>query len=267
MAVGTEAFKNDDGEQEAKVKIWYELLYISVNISHYNRDLRNLNDANTLHELKESFGDDLTCVKFQPGSSSILATGSTDGLACVFDLNQMPDETEALRCVFNSGSSVNKVGFFGGNGTPASPDQYLYLMTHIETLSLWSLHTGGIVADLGDVRSVQSGIDYMIDCHFNRQKQTLTLACGSYEGSLYLANVSMKGLQMLHQEALGGHSSVVRSVLWDVAGSGDLITGGEDSRMIRWSHDNSRVEQRTVSTGKSTNSRLKQERSAPYRVQ
>ena len=77
----------------------------------------------------------MTQVRFHPEHASILCSGSTDGLACMFDIQHWQDEDDALLAVLNSESSVNKIGFFG----PQS--EYLWMTTHIETFRLWSLDT------------------------------------------------------------------------------------------------------------------------------
>lgn len=97
------------------------------------RDLRS--SSTILGSLSESLGDDVTQVEFHPTADSMLCTGSTDGLVCVFDLAQLSDEYEALASVLNTQSSVSQIGFYG----PAWEN--LYALTHIETMSLWSLQT------------------------------------------------------------------------------------------------------------------------------
>lgn len=88
-----------------------------------------------LVSIVESLGDDVTQTRFHPSLPNMLCSGSTDGLVCVFDTKALPNEDDALISVMNSESSVSRIGFFG------EYYEFLYLTTHIETLSLWSLHS------------------------------------------------------------------------------------------------------------------------------
>jgi len=90
-----------------------------------------LRNPSSLHaEFVESHNDDITQVKFHPTSPSRLITGSVDGLICNFDLKDF-NEYEELVGVINSGSSINRTGYFGPNA------EYIYCLTHNETFSLW----------------------------------------------------------------------------------------------------------------------------------
>lgn len=53
----------------------------------------------------ESHSDDVTAVRYHPERFNSLATGSTDGLLCLFDLLQ-PNEDDALIYSLNTESSV-----------------------------------------------------------------------------------------------------------------------------------------------------------------
>ena len=206
-------------------------------------------------------------------------SGSTDGLCCIFDFDRLSSsageedncETEYLQAVFNSGSSVSKAGFFGPDG------DYVYLMTHVETLSLWSLRTGALLSNLGDVRRPEimlpgdvphHQIDYMIDCWYEEKTTAsrLNLAAGSFDGSLMLFNLTLKGLQPLNMITAAHPDSVVRSVL-SVNGGNSLISGGEDSQLISWSTASSDHMQTAASSGppsKHSNNHARRQRTAPY---
>jgi WD repeat-containing protein 89 len=83
-----------------------------------------------LAEFIDSHNDDITQVKFHPISPSQLITGSVDGLICSFDLKNFKEDNELVG-VINSGSSINRAGYFGNA-------EYVYCLTHNETFSLWS---------------------------------------------------------------------------------------------------------------------------------
>ncbi|KAK3085898.1 hypothetical protein FSP39_010213 [Pinctada imbricata] len=78
----------------------------------------------------ESHEDDITQVCFHPSDPNKLATGSTDGLVCMFDISQ-DSEDDAILFTFNSDSSVSKVGWCGSEASN------LYCTTHIDTLHVW----------------------------------------------------------------------------------------------------------------------------------
>ena len=58
----------------------------------------------------ESHTDDITQTKFHPSRDHLLATGSTDGLVCIYDLNAA-SEDDALFSTMNTESSVNRLGW------------------------------------------------------------------------------------------------------------------------------------------------------------
>jgi hypothetical protein len=83
------------------------------------------------------------------------------------------DEEEALISVVNSGSSVNKAGYFGPNA------EYLYCLTHIETFSLHTLE-GDAICDFGDIRTIgATEVDYAIDCSYDANTQRFYMITGS----------------------------------------------------------------------------------------
>jgi len=83
-------------------------------------------------EFVESHNDDITHIQCHPTIPTQLISASTDGLVCNYSVEQF-DEDEAILSVINSGSSVNRAGYFGPNS------EYVYCLTHIETLSLHSI--------------------------------------------------------------------------------------------------------------------------------
>jgi hypothetical protein len=101
-----------------------------------------------------------------------LISASTDGLVNNYDVTEF-DEVEALISVVNSGSSVNKAGYFGPNA------EYLYCLTHIETFSLHTLE-GDVICDYGDVRQIGlTEVDYAIDCSYDPVTQRFFLITGN----------------------------------------------------------------------------------------
>ncbi|KAL3860612.1 hypothetical protein ACJMK2_010710 [Sinanodonta woodiana] len=86
--------------------------------------------AEVMGYYSESHQDDVTQVSFHPTDPDRMATGSTDGLICLFDLTQS-SEDDALLSTLNSQSSVAKIGWIGDNHTN------IYCVTHTNTLHVW----------------------------------------------------------------------------------------------------------------------------------
>ncbi|KAG9140521.1 hypothetical protein Leryth_022143 [Lithospermum erythrorhizon] len=62
--------------------------------------------------LKESHMEDVTQVQFVPGHQNKLISASVDGLMCLFDTGGDIND-DYLESVYNMGTSVGKIGFFG----------------------------------------------------------------------------------------------------------------------------------------------------------
>lgn len=72
--------------------------------------LFDVRECSTLATYTDSHRDDLTQVKFHPNKSNKLASGSTDGLINVFNVNE-PDEYDALEYCLNTESSVQTLNW------------------------------------------------------------------------------------------------------------------------------------------------------------
>ncbi|ORZ30122.1 WD40-repeat-containing domain protein [Catenaria anguillulae PL171] len=160
------------------------------------------------HSFTESLADDVTQLAFHPTVGNRLLSGSTDGIACVFDLNTW-DEDEDLVGSMQSGSSVHKLGWFGPTG------EYVWMTTHTETVMLWS-GEGDLVKDFGDVRQYSSEevpINYAVGFKYDEASQRLYLVTGSHEGALSILHVTMNELQLCFS-AGHAHSDVIRPFPW-----------------------------------------------------
>ncbi|KAL7749020.1 hypothetical protein RI367_005670 [Sorochytrium milnesiophthora] len=208
---------------------------LSRDASIHFYDMRTLSSgAHPAHTFSEVHADDVTRLRFHPERPAVLLSGSTDGLACVYDLQAAGfDEDEAAVAVLNSGSSVNLLGWFG-----PSLD-HICMTTHIETVSLWGAE-GTLLKDFGDVRTLAQNqfgitIDYVVDCHYDAAAQQLALIVGSHTGDLAIFQVQPDALQLSYAAPVGkAHHDVIRSVAWDVV-SGTMVSGGEDARLCQWS--------------------------------
>ncbi|XP_044127804.1 WD repeat-containing protein 89 [Bufo gargarizans] len=180
----------------------------------------------------ESHNDDITQVRFHPTNPSLVATGSTDGLVNVFDLNE-DNEDDALTSTCNSESSVNIIGWAGRD------DKQVYCLTHSEGFLWWDLNQVDTeepitLCKVEDMREHVSGchIDYLIAGFYNRGRDALLLLGGTQDGDISLLNCNFE--KVTHLKTLtGGHSTIVRSVYW--CGDDDsLISGGEDAQLLLW---------------------------------
>ncbi|CAB4444774.1 unnamed protein product [Rhizophagus irregularis] len=189
-------------------------------------DLRN--PSSVYAEFIESHNDDITQVKFHPISPTQLITGSVDGLICNFNLNSFKEDKDLVG-VINSGSSINRAGYFGNA-------EYVYCLTHNETFSLWGAPEADLLCDFGDIRqnSDQSlvRIDYAIDCQFDLSTGRLYLFTGSNTGDISMIHVNANELQLC-QTFNGAHSEIVRSICWNPQ-TNIFLTGGEDSKLCLW---------------------------------
>ncbi|XP_060608565.1 WD repeat-containing protein 89-like [Ruditapes philippinarum] len=168
-------------------------------------------------------------VCFHPSNANSLATGSMDGLACLFDISET-DEDEALSYTWNTCSTVAKLGWCGENFNN------VYCTTHIDTLHVWDSIEGDPVLEVTDLKDVlkgKDGIDYIVDC-LTSDKLELHLLAGQHSGELKIIELSRKGIPKVTCMLNGGHSSTVRCLHWN-SKEKMLVTGAEDSLLCLWS--------------------------------
>lgn len=180
----------------------------------------------------ESHSDDVTQVRFHPTNPSLVATGSTDGLVNVFDINES-NEDDALSSTCNSDSSVNVIGWAGRDY------KQVYCLTHDEGFVWWDLAQVDTeepitLCKVEDMRENISGcnMDYLIDGVYHERQNTLLLLGGSRSGNISVLNCDLG--KVTHLKTLtGGHTGTVRSVYW-CGGDDTVITGGEDAQLLVW---------------------------------
>ncbi|KAM3917978.1 WD repeat-containing protein 89 [Leptodactylus fuscus] len=192
----------------------------------------NTESREPLGSYSESHNDDITQVRFHPTNPSLVATGSTDGLVNVFDINEN-NEDDALTSTCNSDSSVNLIGWAGRDY------KQVYCLTHDEGFLWWDLAQVDTeepitLYKVEDIRENISGcnIDYLIDGFYHERQNTLLLLGGSHSGDISLLNCDLD--KVTHLKTLtGGHTATVRSLYW--CGRDDsLMTGGEDAQLLLW---------------------------------
>ncbi|TPX30223.1 hypothetical protein SmJEL517_g06160 [Synchytrium microbalum] len=189
-------------------------------------DVRNA--SQTLKVFTDVHSDDITQVKFHPTQSNIMLSGSTDGLLCLYQLDEALDEDESLYQVIKE-DSVHKAGFFGPSA------EYIYLTTHMETFSIWN-DEADVIVNYGQVKKISSPhltVDYLIDVSYSPEDQRLYLFTGSQTGNVGIFNSSLEGLELMYT-LNGGHNDIVRGVAWDSKNT--IVSGGEDGNICSWTN-------------------------------
>ncbi|KAI0047278.1 WD40 repeat-like protein [Auriscalpium vulgare] len=202
-------------------------------------DPRNPNAPLRVHSSTHS--EDITIVEFSPPSNpssshNVLLSASSDGLISLSNAEE-DDEDEAVMQVGNWGCSISQAGWIPR--TNAEPR--VWAASDMETFSAWSEELD-LLSDL-DIRSPSVHnqnrtwvTDYLIDCHAACQSG-LSVFTGSNEGDVALlrnANYFDRASPwQLERLWIGGHSGVVRTILWDEQAS-IVLSGGEDSKLHAW---------------------------------
>eukprot|EP00795_Rhopilema_esculentum_P001908 gene1908-16409_t len=204
--------------------------------------------------------DDITQVLFHPQNTSLMATGSTDGLVCLLDVG-CESENDMLLRVFNTESSVNKVGFFG----PAY--EYMFATTHIETVHFWACCSGdqlGVLKELRHEKECPCELDYIVDGFYHEPSQRLFFVVGTFRGQLKLLHVKLDGVE--HFQNLNAcHSATVRCVLFTMK-TNELLVGGEDGMMSLWAPQKTGNNTELPSKSTSKYTKKKKKELKPYKV-
>ncbi len=224
------------------------------------RDKRSI-----LGTYSQAHTNEVTRVRFQSlsGSNSVnrnttpfLVSGSEDGLACVFDTSQTTEEN-AITNILSIQSPVREVGFFG----PSS--EAIYCLTGSESLRLYHKDDAICRKDYGPQfreylshqlqqhetnnivhshpsttkrRSVCS-MDYLVDCHWDYERQELSMLAGCCKGDGTVFTVGEHVLSPV-SHLRGGHRGVIRA--WSSnSNRSSFFTVGEDARMCEWNDSSS----------------------------
>lgn len=198
----------------------------------YLWDIRKLNAERLLQTHMDMYTDshngEITQIQFSPLQTHQMATGSTDGLICLFDVSK-GNEDDALDSVLNTGSSVSQIGYFG----PKLAE--LYCLTHIETVQLWDTVEGSMTTHFTNPREengTEDKFDYFVNCMYCPTENQLYFVGGTNSGRLHVFDVKDSELEPVCP-LMGGHTSIVRCLQWDYK-SETLLTGGEDSIISCW---------------------------------
>lgn len=197
----------------------------------------DVRSTNLLGAYKESHSDDITQnnpfqvrqVQFHPAKADSLATGSTDGLVCVFDIGKN-NEQEALITTLNSESTVQRIGWCGSN------NEYLYCLTDVFSIMVWDAVESSTLIKFTNIRESlkedDCKVDYLVDCFYHTSLKSLLILGGTEVGEVSLLSAGRDRLHAIHTLP-GAHSGVVRCLNWDSQNE-VLVTGGEDSVVSVW---------------------------------
>ena len=178
--------------------------------------------------------DDITRIVFHPKDPRLLITGSTDGLVTVLNIKSqeedtalIQDEDTALMHTLNTESSVNIMGYFG----PSL--EFIYVITHIETFTIWKYMDGELLTSIIDLKKRSSecnNIDYVIDCIYHKMSERLFLVGGTQDGRIEILHINLDVIEP-YLSLNGGHSSIVRCITYQPQ---CLLTGAEDGMVCAW---------------------------------
>ncbi|KAL9014180.1 MAG: hypothetical protein Q9173_001167 [Seirophora scorigena] len=182
----------------------------------------------------ESHSDDVTELSFHPSSSSILLSGSTDGLINLYDTT-ITDEDDALTQVLNHGSSIAHAGFLS--------DHEVYGLSHDEIFGIFDTNdipqgeTYESSHAFGDLRP-QLHCEYLVNL-VRSDSIAPVFGAGSHSAR-HLDLISLERLPRWSFNTsnavrlLGAHGEeIVRSMCFS-ADSNAIFTGGEDGIIRAW---------------------------------
>ncbi|GLV40679.1 uncharacterized protein CBL_04482 [Carabus blaptoides fortunei] len=205
----------------------------------------------------ETHSNDITSVTFHPSDVNRLATGSTDGLINVYNL-QEPTEDDALDGSLNTESSVDRVLWYGDSG--------VCCVTHTADLQLWDTalatryhtFTRQQIAVAGQRQSAEHC--YVAGVHSTSADGLLMLAGSNFHNGECVRTMTVQdNTQLIPCSILTGNRQRIRAS-WYNSSTGVLITGGEHSVLSVWQPGS------TVSSSqlKSTTTKQKIHTQKPY---
>ncbi len=256
-------------EQALSVALGYQGQLVAVGSSKAHVHFFDVRQTgNLLGSYVDAHTEEVTRLQFQPSSNNssttLLATGSEDGLVCTFDTSQ-PSEELALKSVLNVQSPIRQIRFFGPNY------EGLCCLTGSETMSVWhhdaaqrihdyfgldlrqrlSQATNMVSASASIGGGLTGGIalEYLVDCHWHESQQQLYLLAGNPFGDAALVQVHPTGAFQICNTLGGGHKGVIRGwfpLTSSSQGGMKFVTVGEDARLCEW--DNGGIMSATTTT-------------------
>ncbi|KAL9614200.1 MAG: hypothetical protein Q9167_001288 [Letrouitia subvulpina] len=199
-------------------------------------DLRSLKTP--LLRYAESHSDDVSQLRFHHEKTSVLLSGSTDGLVNVY-ATSITDEDEAVIQVFNHGSSIAHAGFLQNDQVFAlSNDEAFSVYTNQDPES--SSTASPKSQDFGDLRSLLE-CDYIVDVvpsrYFNKAIVGASSPTTRHLDLIPLRRTSQWSLDKNETIRLpDGHGEdIIRSFFIDDEEQTSIIfTAGEDGFIKAW---------------------------------
>lgn len=188
----------------------------------------------------DSFGQDVTSVRFHGDDANKLATGGADHLINVFDISQ-ETEDDALITTLNSESPIKKVMWYSGKGKDSiagvSEDEELVLWPNVDGIEHKTFTRDDLTVA---VRRKTAEWCYLIDAHYKADSQEVVVVAKSdypKKRCLRLATVKKNKMKPYADLKLTTGNSppvgVVRCSAFDSL-SGSLFTGDEGGYLHVW---------------------------------
>ncbi|KAM4663826.1 WD repeat-containing protein 89 [Discoglossus pictus] len=180
----------------------------------------------------ESHNDDITQVRFHPTKPSMVASGSTDGLVNVFDINK-DNEDDALNSTCNSDSTISFLGWTGKDYNE------IFCLTHDEGFCWWDLaqmetEEAITILKIKDMREevTMCTVSYLVGGFYHEKVNELILVGGTSSGDLSLLRCGPDKVTHVNTSERG-HTAPIRSFYWNIEDN-SLLTGGEDAQLLLW---------------------------------
>lgn len=192
------------------------------------------NSSLRLGEYADTHSDLITALNFSSTQSSILASAGEDGLLCVYNTSTAAND-DAIISIMNTDNSVRSLGYFGPGR------EGIYTISNTETMSMWHYESAQRIAHFPTIRDVIA-VDYLIDCVYQQNQETLYLVAGQFDGKGVVAKVEPTECVVVGYLE-NGHAGSIRCCQafagtstdsLDYAHAPRLVTGGEDSRLCSW---------------------------------
>lgn len=194
--------------------------------------LFDVRKSSTLATFTDCHRNDLTQVKFHPNHSHKLASGSTDGLINVFNVNET-DEYDALEYCLNSESSVQTINWHPNqNVMQANNDDddddsndtsdWLSCITDTNDFQLFNVNESELVFQSNRAaitafikRKVESDC-YLINCHNHTSTDDIFLLAGSqFGGGSCLRSLTVHDKSFKPRHNLIENKQIVRCSLFN----------------------------------------------------
>jgi len=172
----------------------------------------------------ESHTNDITDICFDPNRRNVVATGSSDELINVLDLNEA-EEDDAIMATLNVESCVERLHW------TQSVDNGLICLTQEESIQLWNYEEVAPTVNMSAISS-NLGFDYIIDFLPNVE----LVFVGDKNNSIKCFDITKNdgSTPIAFQNCLSdGHNKMVRSVAADSQQS-IIYSGGEDGVVSVW---------------------------------